>query len=193
MMTDGVLVTLEAILRVLLEIATALKVQNAPYPPAPPASVHFDCGVYPPRSSAPKRVQPESGSDPDAAFMISIAQSAESNVSPSARSTRPIFSGQRFVVFDWMLDDLTRLLGPHTDAFALHEWFFALDAELVAAQHVVPQRDGGAWLQARTLVEAQRRGLAVQPLPGTRTRPTRPAHDAGLADAWAKRLAEVEE
>lgn len=80
---------------------------------------------------------------------------------PTARSKRPIFSGQRFAVFEWQLDDLMRLLGAHTEAFDLHAWFFALDARAVKSGEVVPQRDSGAWLQARTLEEARRRGLPI--------------------------------
>lgn len=80
----------------------------------------------------------------------------------STRSKRPIFQGQRFVVFDWMLDDLCRMLGPHADNFDLHEWFFTLDANTT---QVVPQRDGGKWLQDQTLAEAQRRGLQLAKTP----------------------------
>lgn len=79
----------------------------------------------------------------------------------TARSKRPIFSGQRLTVFEWMLDDLAKLLGSYVDAFDLHAWFFDLDAQAMAANMVIPQRDGGVWLQAQTLAEAQRRGLTI--------------------------------
>jgi len=59
------------------------------------------------------------------------------------------------------LDDCIRILGPHTDAFDLHEWFFALDSEYQQSGALIPQRDGGQWLQARLIVEAQRRGLSL--------------------------------
>lgn len=78
-----------------------------------------------------------------------------------ARSKRPIFQGSRFTVFEWMLDDLRKLLGAHYEAFDLHEWFFALDAKALSEGMIVPQRDGGKWLQARTLEEALRRGFFV--------------------------------
>ena len=78
-----------------------------------------------------------------------------------ARSKRPIFRGQRLVVFEWMLDDLTRMLGSHVNAFDLHEWFYALDARMVESGDVIPPRDGGAWLQQQTLNEAIRRGLPL--------------------------------
>lgn len=79
-----------------------------------------------------------------------------------ARSKRPIFTGQRFVVFEWMLDDLTRMLGEFTDGFDLHEWFFTLDQRCVDRGDVPPERDGGIWLKQQTLLEAQRRGLPLK-------------------------------
>lgn len=78
-----------------------------------------------------------------------------------ARSKRPIFRSERFVVFEWMLDDLRKLLGPHFEAFDVHAWFFELAERANREGLVVPQRDGGKWLSEQTLREAQRRGLMV--------------------------------
>lgn len=78
-----------------------------------------------------------------------------------ARSKRPIFKGTRFVVFEWQLDDLRRMLGAHANEFDLHSWFFDLNERAEGANLVVPQRDGGKWLQEQTLSEAVRRGLPV--------------------------------
>lgn len=80
---------------------------------------------------------------------------------PTARSKRPIYSGQRFTVFEWQLDDICRMLGTNTDAFDIHSFFYDLDARAVASNQVIPQRDNGAWLQSQVLAEAQRRGLSV--------------------------------
>ncbi len=77
------------------------------------------------------------------------------------RTKRPIFLGRRFVVHEWQLNDLERMLGAHFVDFDCHEWFFELDARTVQSGEVVPQRDGGAWLQARTLEEAHRRRLPM--------------------------------
>jgi hypothetical protein len=85
---------------------------------------------------------------------------AASAASPNGRSKHPVFKGSRFVVFDWMLDDLRKLLGRHFETFGLDEWFDRLDRE-TSGEVVMPQHDGGRWLQARTLEEAQRRGLTV--------------------------------
>lgn len=79
----------------------------------------------------------------------------------NGRSNHPFFKGQRFVVFDWQLENLMRLLGPLTEDFDLHEWFFTLDRQVVESREIVPQKDGGKWLEAKTLTEAQRRGLLV--------------------------------
>jgi hypothetical protein len=72
-----------------------------------------------------------------------------------------MFTGQRLTVFEWMLDDLAKMLGAHFEAFDCHAWFFELDARAVEAGMVIPPRDGGAWLLAETLVEARRRGLPI--------------------------------
>lgn len=103
------------------------------------------------------RLQPEANSS------ISNLQSPISSLQtdPTARSKRPIFTGQRFTVFEWQLDDLCRMLGRHTEAFDLHAWFFDLDAQAAKTDQVIPVRDGGKWLQAQTLAEAKRRGLPI--------------------------------
>lgn len=81
---------------------------------------------------------------------------------PTARSKRPIFTGQKLTVFEWQLDDCARTLGEFVDTFDLHDWFFTLDAQAMRANLVIPKRDGGEWLQAQLVAEAQRRGLPLQ-------------------------------
>jgi uncharacterized protein YdaU (DUF1376 family) len=109
----------------------------------------------------PRPVEPDTKSS--SAICNLQSASAEKTVppTPDARSNRPIFRGQRFAVFEWMLDDLRRMLGEHADTFDLHAWFFDLDAKAAASGLVVPQRDGGKWLQESTMAEAIRRGLPV--------------------------------
>lgn len=80
---------------------------------------------------------------------------------PRSGRRGPIFVGSRFVVFEWQVEQLIRMLGPLIDDFDIHEWFFTLDARMANSAEVIPQRDGGQWLQARTLDEAQRRGMPV--------------------------------
>jgi hypothetical protein len=76
-----------------------------------------------------------------------------------ARSKRPIFVGQRLVVFEWMWDDIRKTLGNYTDDFNLDQWFYDLDAKAMRLNLVIPKRDQGAWLQAQLVEEAARRGL----------------------------------
>lgn len=79
----------------------------------------------------------------------------------SARSNRPIFRGQRFVVFDWMLDDISQMLGPAFEDFGLDEFFDRLD-KIAARQNVVlPKPQVWPWIQSRVIAEAASRGLAV--------------------------------
>jgi uncharacterized protein YdaU (DUF1376 family) len=115
-------------------------------------------------SSGLTQTEPKKSSSSLSSSSVFNLQSSDSSqkslaVVPDARSKRPIFKGQRLVVFDWMLDDLARMLGTHTNTFDLHSWFFTLDQQAVDAGTLVPQRDGGRWLQERTLEEAARRGL----------------------------------
>jgi uncharacterized protein YdaU (DUF1376 family) len=116
-------------------------------------------------------VQPETNAGSTAPLNSSLISSQSPLISSldfsqrgnvvDARSKRPIFKGQRFVVFEWMLDDLTRMLGAHAHAFDLHSWFYKLDQQAVDSDIVIPQRDGGKWLQDRTHEEALRRGLPI--------------------------------
>lgn len=77
----------------------------------------------------------------------------------NGRSKRPIFSGQRFVVFDWMLEDMIRTLGTHTEQFDLHAWFFDLDERANKNQLVIPRNEQWTWLQTALSQEARARGL----------------------------------
>ncbi len=85
--------------------------------------------------------------------------------SVNGRSKRPIFSGQRFVVFDWMLEDMARTLGAHADGFDLHSWFFDLDAAAVDSGAVLAKAEVWPWLQAQLVDEAKRRGLPMAKRP----------------------------
>jgi hypothetical protein len=86
-----------------------------------------------------------------------------------------VFKGQRLVVFEWQLDDCLKVLGKLSDDFGLDEWFYELDRTLVDANVVLPQRDGGRWLQTELLKEVKKRRL---PIAGESR------HDDGLPHAW---------
>ena len=128
-----------------------------------------------------------SSSSSSSSPICDLLSSEKKTAPPDARSGRPIFKGQRFVVFEWMLDDLRKLLGSHFEEFDVHTWFFTLDAKTEQAAIVLPQRDGGRWLQDQTLGEAARRGLTIAAVqPGT-------GKTAGNAAAIARFVARHQE
>ncbi len=91
----------------------------------------------------------------------------------TARSHRPIFTGTRFVVFEWQLDNINRLLGDKAyAAFGLDEFFHVLNARVDGEDVLVPQRDNGVWLLAEVAAEANRRGipLVAAPVIGTQNK-----------------------
>src|SRR5205085_299008 len=57
-------------------------------------------------------------------------QKAEEPPPPAAtaRSKRPIYTSERFAVFEWQFNDLSQMLGDHVYEFDLHAFFDALSA-----------------------------------------------------------------
>ena len=93
---------------------------------------------------------------------------------PSTRSKRPIFECERFVVFDWQLDDLSRVLGPtNLENFNIHEFLFDLSARVRNSPEIIPARDGGRWLQEQVIAEARQRGLTLATVPRLSKRTSR--------------------
>lgn len=92
----------------------------------------------------------------------SFRSERESERKPDARSKRPMFSGQRLTVFEWMVTDCLNVLGDHAEAFGLDEWFWDIDARAVRDGIVIQKRDGGEWLQAQLVAECQRRGIPLK-------------------------------
>lgn len=90
-----------------------------------------------------------------------------------ARSKRPMYKSDRFVVFEWMFEDLGRMLGAHLDAFDLHQFFDSLSKQSRDQGLVIPKQQVWPWLQAQVLGEAKRRGL---PIINGVTVPSRPAN-----------------
>lgn len=78
-----------------------------------------------------------------------------------ARSKRPIYQSDRFVVFEWQLDDLGRMLGSQLDNFDLHAFFDGLSQQSRTQGLVIAREDVWAWLQAQVKSEAKRRGLPM--------------------------------
>ena len=103
------------------------------------------------------RLQPEVNSS-SSSSVFNLQKAKE----PDARSKRPVFTGQRLTVFEWMLDDHMKILTTHTDSFDLHEWYFALDARMLREDLIQPKRDSGAWVESELVAEAQRRGISLR-------------------------------
>jgi hypothetical protein len=73
----------------------------------------------------------------------------------------PIFACRRFEVWQWLMDDLKKLLGPSFDAFDLSAWFHTLEARADTEGLVLHKREAGRWIYDATVEEAERRGLRI--------------------------------
>lgn len=81
--------------------------------------------------------------------------------SADARSKHPVYTSDRFAVFEWQFDELSKVLGSHLDAFDLLAFFDALSQQSRADGLVIPKSEVWAWLQVQVLDEAKRRGLPM--------------------------------
>lgn len=101
------------------------------------------------------------------ALISSQSLSQSRSQTPSAadatemRSKRPVYQSDRFVVFEWQFDDLSKMLGPHFEAFDLHAFFDALSQQSRSSGLVIPRSEAWAWLQAQVLAEVKRRKLPI--------------------------------
>jgi hypothetical protein len=135
--------------RTLAEVASTLGMTLLPPPTIKPDQ------AAPAKLSSP---QTETPTETETSTLVP----SERGTPPTARSGRPIFKGTRFVVFEWQLDDLRNALGPYVEDFALDEWFHTLNQRCERENVVAPKRDGGAWLQAELVREANRRGIPLR-------------------------------
>lgn len=101
-----------------------------------------------------------------------VAASNKRNGGVNSNGPRPIFIGNCFVVHEWMLEVIRRMLGAHTDDFGLDVWFDSFDRE-TAARHLVMSRDE-QWnfLQAGLFEEAKRRGLPIAAVESSKKKPS---------------------
>ncbi len=79
----------------------------------------------------------------------------------SGGSKRPIYTSDRFAVFEWQLDELSKVLGAHFETFDLHAFFDGLTQQSRASGLVIPKAGVWEWLQAQVVAEASRRGLPI--------------------------------
>lgn len=87
--------------------------------------------------------------------------SSEKKKEVRSGSKRPIYTSDRFAVFEWQLDELGKVLGSHLDAFDLHAFFDELSRQSRTDGLVIPTADVWLWLQAQVVAEARRRGLPM--------------------------------
>jgi hypothetical protein len=78
-------------------------------------------------------------------------------------SKRPIYQSDRFVVFEWQLGELSRMLGPHVDEFDLHGFFDDLSRQSREQGLVIPldREKRWKWLQTQVELAARTRGLPM--------------------------------
>jgi hypothetical protein len=79
----------------------------------------------------------------------------------TARSHRPIYTSDRFAVFEWQFDELSKMLGAHFEGFHIDGFFDSLTQQSRESGLVIPRADVWPWLQAEVLAEAKRRNLPI--------------------------------
>lgn len=99
-----------------------------------------------------------------------------------ARSKRPVYTSDRFVVFEWQFEDLGRMLGPHLDAFDLHAFFDDLTQRSRREGLVIARAEVWEWLQGQVLAEAKQRRLPIAGATQTPTGPRECNHVPRCAD-----------
>jgi uncharacterized protein YdaU (DUF1376 family) len=112
-------------------------------------------------SSGLTQTEPTKSSSSSVSDLRSSDFSQKAAAPTEARSKRPIYTSDRFAVFEWQFDDLGKMLGGHFEAFDLHAFFDALSQQSRASGLVIPKLEAWPWLQAQVLAEAKRRKLPI--------------------------------
>ena len=122
----------------------------------------------------------EQGNQQQAEQLPTTAPPDNGNGNDQPKKKKPLISGKALTIHDWMLTDCEKTLGGYAAEFDLLAWFWALDERAWNDGLVIPKRDGGAWLQAELVAEAQRRGLPLRFATVTK-------QSAWEQEIWAKR------
>lgn len=123
---------------------------------------------------------------------LTLTQTLTANANPDARSKRPVYTSDRFAVFEWQFDELSKMLGPHFEGFGLDAFFDDLTQQSRASGLVIPKANCWEWLQAQVLAEAQRRKLpmaSAAPPPRDRAAENRAMDERILAEIQEDRRA----
>lgn len=136
-------------------------------------------------------VQPKANSSSSSSiFGLQSSDSRQKAAEADGRSSRPIYTSDRFAVFEWQLDELSKTLGPHFEAFGLDEFFDRLTQQSRKDGLVIPKDERWEWLQAELLAEVKRRGLPIAssaPTPIDRKARERAQDERILADIQQER------
>ena len=106
-------------------------------------------------------IKPRKSSSSSVFDLRSSDFSQRAAATPDARSKRPVYTSDRFAVFEWQFEDLSKMLGAHFEAFDLHAFFDALSQQSRSSGLVIPRTEAWPWLQAQVLAEVKRRGLPI--------------------------------
>lgn len=107
------------------------------------------------------RLQPEGNSSSSSSVFNLRSSEKRTAAVPNARSGHPVYTSDRFAVFEWQFDELSKMLGGHFEAFDISAFFDALTQQSRTDGLVIPKAEAWAWLQAEVLAEAKRRGLPM--------------------------------
>lgn len=108
-------------------------------------------------TQAEAEAEPETRTESDQTQTLKNARPPK----PNAQSKRPVYTSDRFAVFEWQLDELSKMLGAHFEAFGLDEFFDNLSQQSRASGLVIPRADMWPWLQNEVMAEVKRRKLPI--------------------------------
>jgi uncharacterized protein YdaU (DUF1376 family) len=113
------------------------------------------------RARPDDKAEKSSSSSSSSSNFVLHSSERKSAAAPDARSKHPVYTSDRFAVFEWQFEELSKMLGAHFEGFDVHSFFDGLTQQSRAAGLVIPKADAWAWLQAEVLAEAKRRGLPM--------------------------------
>jgi hypothetical protein len=103
--------------------------------------------------------KPSSGSGSGSGSGSSSGSQTALTVPADRGSKRPVYTSDRFAVFEWQLDELSKMLGAHFEDFDIHGFFDGLTQRSRTDGLVIPRAEVWPWLQAQVLAEVKRRNL----------------------------------
>jgi hypothetical protein len=121
--------------------------------------------------------QHDNGSNGHAADAFHDSQSTQTNpegqdhshpTTTQNQAADLVYKGPRFVIFEWMMDGFSKILGPHYESFNLPAWFPVATQKLLDQKLILPRDQRWAWLQEECAREAARRGLPLPDKPFTK-------------------------